>query len=453
MNTEIDKQKCSRTLSLALADLKANPSLDKLDSISDLIIQSMTGPWRFFHTPEHIFQVGEGGDSIEVISALFHDMVYVQVDQGINVNIARLISPFIQENNKQLFLINDPDLLSDPLFKLTLDIFGFKQGNPLQPMAGQNEFLSALLAAKIFDEILSLGQIAQIIACIEATIPFRSTDTFGLSCSEKLFQNLKVVNENFKFSWSDEEIHKIVERGVRLSNRDVENFASTNPAHFLDNTWNLIPETNHDLMKINTYTASGYRVSLQKMDGFLGFLKPDIVFRKYRNEPSEVRFKELTLYANRNLEIARLYLGMKLTSIAFLEALSMRIGRNISVAMFMGELPVDNQPNLGLEQFLPKITKPMKPNSEIELEVLSLLEIGRSVNSEYDVKNSPIATIMTKSLGFNDMRILLLKARQFFKGEISSELFIDSCPKELTNKLIEAIIKFFDERRNKLLAN
>jgi hypothetical protein len=46
-----------------------------------------------------------------------------------------------------------------------------------------------------------------------------------------------------------------------------------------------------------------------------------------------------------------------------------------------------------------------------------------------------------------------LKARQFFKGEISSELFIDSCPKELTNKLIEAIIKFFDERRNKLLAN
>jgi len=60
---------------------------------------------------------------------------------------------------------------------------------------------------------------------------------------------------------------------------------------------------------------------------------------------------------------------------------------------------------------------------------------------------------MTKSLGFNDMRILLLKARQFFKGEISSELFIDSCPKELTNKLIEAIIKFFDERRNKLLAN
>ena len=191
MNTEIDKQKCSRTLSLALADLKANPSLDKLDSISDLIIQSMTGPWRFFHTPEHIFQVGEGGDSIEVISALFHDMVYVQVDQGINVNIARLISPFIQENNKQLFLINDPDLLSDPLFKLTLDIFGFEQGNPLQPMAGQNEFLSALLAAKIFDEILSLGQIAQIIACIEATIPFRSSDTSGLSCSEKLFQNLK----------------------------------------------------------------------------------------------------------------------------------------------------------------------------------------------------------------------------------------------------------------------
>jgi hypothetical protein len=453
MNSEIDNQKCFRTLSLALADLKINPDPYKLNSISDLIIQSMTGPWRFFHTPEHIFQVGEGGDSIEVISALFHDMVYVQVDQGINVNIARFISPFIHENNQQLFLIDDPDLLNDPLFKLTLLTFGFEQGKPLQPMAGQNEFLSALLAAKIFDEILSLSQIAQIVACIEATIPFRSAAASGLTCSDKLFQNLKIVNEIFKFSWTDEEVHRVVERGVRLSNRDVENFASKNAAHFLDNTWNLIPETNHDLMKINTYTANGYRVSLQKMDGFLGFLKSDIVFRKYRNEPSKDRFEELTSQANRNLEIARLYLGMKLTSIAFLEALSMRIGKNISVAMFMGELPVDNQPTLGLEQFLPQISNPIKPNNEIELEVMSLLELGRSVNSEYDVKNSPIATIMTKSLGFSEMRNLLFKAREFFKGEISSELFLESCPIELTEKLIAAIIKFFDERRNKLLAN
>jgi hypothetical protein len=144
---------------------------------------------------------------------------------------------------------------------------------------------------------------------------------------------------------------------------------------------------------------------------------------------------------------------MKLTSIAFLEALSMRIGRNISVAMFMGELPVDNQPTLSLEQFLPQISNPVKPNNEIELEVMSLLEIGRSVNSEYDVKNSPIATIMTKCLGFNEMRDLLVKARQFFKGEISSEFFLESCPNELTEKLIAAIIMFFDQRRNKLLAN
>ena len=453
MITEIYKQKCSSTLNLALADLKINSSPNKLDSISDLIIQSMTGPWRFFHTPEHIFQVGEGGDSIEIISALFHDMVYVQVDHGINVNIARFISPFIHENNQQLFLIDDPNLLNDPLFKLTLLTFGFEQGNPLQPMAGQNEFLSALLAAKIFDEILSLSQIAQIVACIEATIPFRGNDASGLNCSDKLFKNLKVVNEIFKFSWTDEEVHRIVERSVRLSNRDVENFASKNAAHFLDNTWNLIPETNHDLMKINTYTANGYRVSLQKMDGFLGFLKSDIVFRKYRNEPSKDRFEKLTSQANRNLEIARLYLGMKLTSIAFLEALSMRIGRNISVAMFMGELPVDNQPTLSLEQFLPQISNPVKPNNEIELEVMSLLEIGRSVNSEYDVKNSPIATIMTKCLGFNEMRDLLFKARQFFKGEISSEFFLESCPNELTEKLIAAIIMFFDQRRNKLLAN
>ena len=193
MTLDSDLQKCFVSLSAACDALNAKCSSHELEGISKLIIQSMTGPWRSFHTPDHIFLVGQGGDPIEVISALFHDMVYVQVDQGVNVNIARFIAPFIHEVNNQLIIVGDPELLEDPIFKMTLMIFGFKQGDTLMPMAGQNEFLSALLAAKVFNETLPLPVLAQIISCIEATIPFRGPDAAGVSSSEKLFLRLKIL--------------------------------------------------------------------------------------------------------------------------------------------------------------------------------------------------------------------------------------------------------------------
>jgi len=450
MDLAADKQKCldclrdsCKKLGIVLAD-------DKLNPIADLIIQSMTGPWRSFHTPDHIFQVGMGGDEIEVISALFHDTVYVQVDQGINVNMARYISPYILEHNQQLMITSDPELILDPIFRLCLTIFGFEQGKPLFPMAGQNEFLSALLAGKVLEGILPLSILAQIIACIEATIPFRGPDAQGVACSEKLLTNLKKANDDFKFQWSDEDLYKIVERGVRLSNRDVENFSSQHAAHFLDNTWNLIPETNHDLMRVNTYTVQGYRISLQKMEGFLNFLKAEIVFRQYRSEPSDVNFELMVSRAARNLEIARFYLGMKLTSIALLEAISLRIGRDVPVAMLMGELPIKNIPSIGLEQLLPPVQNPIQPTGDAEAEVLSLLELGRTFDSDYDVKNSPIATLMAKTIGFEEMQKLLVKARLFFKGELTSEAFLEACPKNLVDAIVGSILELFAIRAKAL---
>lgn len=452
MDLAADKQKCLECLAVSCNHLGVSVSRDRLEPIADLIIQSMTGPWRSFHTPDHIFQVGAGGDEIEVISALFHDMVYVQVDQGISVNMARYIAPYIQEQNQQLIIASNPELQNDVLFNICLTIFGFEQGKPLFPMAGQNEFLSALLAAKMLEDILPLPVLAQIIACIEATIPFRGPDNNGVTCSDKLFTNLARVNENCHFSWTAADIKKIVERGVRLSNRDVENFASEHAAHFLDNTWNLIPETNHDLKRVNTYTVQGYRVSLQKMEGFLNFLKPEIVFRQYQNEPAIDKFDAIVKRASRNLEIARFYLGMKLTSIAVLEALSLRIGRDVSVSMMMGELPLDNVQVIGMEQFLPAVINPVLPTTKIETEVLSLLELGRTFDSDYDVKNSPIATFMAKTMGLEQMKALLVKARLFFKGELSPESFLESCPKELIDAIVASILKLFEARRNSLMS-
>jgi len=447
MNTASDEQKCLDCLMSAIADLQGNVDKAELAKISNLIIQTMTGPWRSFHTPDHIFEVGEGGDAIEAISALFHDLVYVQVDQGISVNISRYISPYVKEDCEQLVIFDPPELQEDAVFNMVLMMFGFQHGQALLPMSGQNEFLSALIATKALESMLSFSQLSEIAACIEATIPFRPRLESGLTCSDLLFGRLVNVNEVFKLGWDDSKIAKTVKRAVRLSNRDVENFASPNSSRFLNNTWNLIPETNHDLRNVNSYSVHGYRISIQKMEGFMNFLTPDIVFRRYRNEPDEKTYYKLLAQTGQNLEVAQLYLGTKLTSIAVLEALSFRIGRDISLSTMMGELPLDDTQVVGLEQFLPAVIEPNQPTTAIEVEVLELLDKGRTVNSSYDVKNSPVATFMVKSIGFKEMQRMLNLSKEFFKGSLTAEELISSCDPEVMAMIKGAVIKLFESRK------
>jgi hypothetical protein len=450
MNTATDKQKCLDCLTSAIKSLQGQVNNDQLTKISSLIIQTMTGPWRSFHTPDHIFEVGAGGDAIEIISALFHDLVYVQVDQGISVNISRYIAPYIKEDREQLVILEPPELQEDVVFKMVLMMFGFHHGQALLPMSGQNEFLSALIAIKALENMLPLIRLTEIAACIEATIPFRPQLDSGLSSSDMLFGRLVSANEVFELGWSDDEIAEIVKRSVRLSNRDVENFASTNSSRFLNNTWNLIPETNHDLKNVNSYSVHGYRVSMQKMEEFMHFLSPEIVFRRYRNEPDEKSYYRLLAQTKQNLEVSRLYLGTKLTSIAILEALSFRIGRDISLSTMMGELPQDDMPVVGLEQFLPDISEPYQPSTPIEAEVLELLDKGRTVDSSYDVKNSPVATFMVKSIGFTEMQRMLKLSKDFFKGTVTSEELISSCDRYVISTIKTAVLKLFDYRKASL---
>ncbi len=447
MSTGTDKQKCLDCLMKAIADLNGQVEKDRLAKISNLIIQTMTGPWRSFHTPNHIFEVGEGGDAIEIISALFHDLVYVQVDQGISVNISRYISPYIKQDREQLVILEPPELQEDIIFKMVTMLFGFEHGQPLLPLCGQNEFLSALIAIKALENILPLVKLTEIAACIEATIPFRPHLDSGLTCSDLLFGRLVNANEIFQFGWNDQEIAEIVKRTVRLSNRDVQNFASPSTSRFLNNTWNLIPETNHDLKNVNSYSVHGYRVSMQKMEGFMNFLSPEMVFRRYRDEPTEKTYYKLLAQTKQNLEVSRLYLGIKLTSIAILEALSFRVGRDISLSTMMGELPLEDTHVLGLEQLLPEVIAPHKPSSPIEAEVLDLLDKGRTVDSSYDVKNSPVATFMVKSIGFAEMQRMLTLSKEFFKGNLTSEELIASCDPHVISMIKGAVLQLFDSRK------
>jgi hypothetical protein len=401
MNFEQEYHKCLEKLNWATDRLQVEVSDSQLQQIAELIVQPMTGPWRYFHTPDHIFEVGGSTDPIEVLAALFHDLVYVQVDQSVNFNLAYYISPLIKEvkpikgGGKEHLKIRDrSELPPDSIFLLVISVFGFTPGQQLSPFAGQNEFLSAIVAAKALEPFLEAKILVQVIACIEATIPFQMPSEDGLTASDRLYKRLQETNDRFNLELPDDEILKTVKRAVRMANRDVEGFATPSAAGFLDNTWNLLPETNHNLINSSSYTVQEYRISLEKMAGFLNFLQPESVFRHFAGEPEEEKYQSLVEGARRNIEVARLYLGTKLVTIAFIEAISLRVGLDIPLSTMMGELPEKgNSKAKKLEDFLPIYPDAYQPKNELENTVLNLLEKGRTKSSAYDIKHSPLATL------------------------------------------------------------
>lgn len=450
MELEADRKRCLESLVGAIKQLQGRVDLAQLEQIANMIIQTMTGPWRYFHTPEHIFEVGESGNAIEVLAALFHDLVYVQVDQGVSLTISGYIAPFVKQVGEQLVIRKARDLPQDRMFEIVAAVFGLVPSQAISPMTGQNEFLSAIVAAKSLEPFLPPDIIAQIAACIEATIPFRPKLESGLSASELLYQRLILTNEQFNFGWTDIQIHSVVKRAVRLGNRDVENFAYPNSADFLDNTWNLMPETNHELLISTNYTVHEYRRSMQKMEGFMNFLKPELVFQQFMGEPDDQMYQELITRTRKNLEVAKLYLGSKLIAIAIFEALSYRLGQNIPFSTMMGELPLPTSEVKmpGLENFLPDdIPQAYQPQNDLESEVLELLNKGRNRDSPYDLKNSPTTTFIIKSIGFSEIGYLLKRAKEFFAGTISSEEFLEACNPNVIRTIVEGMVQLLESRK------
>ena len=389
MELFVEQKRCLDCLVSSIEQLGGRVDLPKLEQIAELIIQTMRGPWRYFHTSEHIFEVGGSVDPIEVLAALFHDLVYVQVDQGVSFNISSALSPFVKEVRSQLAIRDETERPDDPMYQLVASVFGFIPGKALSPFAGQNEFLSGVIAAKCLEPFLLPSTIAEIVACIEATIPFRPVSPRGLSAIELLHQRLVTANRDFNLGWSDAQTIEIVKRAVRLANRDVENFASPNSSNFLDNTWNLMPETNHELTNVNSYTVAGYRRSLQKMEGFLNFLKPELVFQQFMQEPDDEAYANLIARTRKNIAVAKLYLGVKLITIALLEALSYRLGRDIPLSTMMGELRAPGFQTSVLEDYLPNRQIAYALENQLQREVLNLLAVGRNQESPYDIKTLP----------------------------------------------------------------
>lgn len=447
----LGEQYCLLYLEWAFQQLEAEISQERLQAMSQLIVEAMTGPSRCFHSLEHCFDVAQTGDAIEVLAALFHDVVYVQIDGGISAELGEILAPFIQTLRGRLVVQEPADNFTDRSFALTMAIFDVQPGQHLA--LEQNEFLSALVAANQLQSVLGWPQIAEVIACIEATIPFRPPTSVGLQPSEVLYRKLSLANARFQLGWSETNLVRAVQRAVRVANRDVENFSDLQAADFLSNTWNLLPEANAYLRNASTYTIQQYRHALEKTTSFMYYLNASLVFRQFQGEPSSSDYFDLLQRANKNLVVARLYLNTKLLAIAILEALSHRLETMIPLGC-LGQVGFSEIANQVIrQQTLLTSDVPYQPRNPVEREVWELLEVGRAQESGFDIKNSPLAAFFLKHLGMERVVARVDRAKAFFQDKITAEEFLAECDVwmiELVQTVLVEAIKAGKDERNLL---
>jgi hypothetical protein len=428
--------------------LGVSVSLEKLEDLSVTIHRAMTVQARHFHTLEHVFSFVDPNNAIRSLAALYHDIVYYQVDMGFSPQIWELIAPYFRQEQNDFYLTESLHP-ADRLFSLALDIFDLRPGQKLSSMAGLNEFLSALVMNKQVGDLIPESDLFGILVCIEATIPFRGFTPDGKSHFEVLEARLGGVSRAYGLNIPEAELIEIIKTAVIFANKDIENFAEVDPGRFLDNTWKLLPETNAALRLPDVYSIATYRQALLKMEFFFISLKLETVFNRYRGVPSDEDFTRMTCLAKNNIEVATAYLQIKILGVTILEALAKATGGDAPLSLFLGDVPREGVSIKRLEYYLPELADP--PWVQASSIIYQLLESGRASDVSFDMKNSPLSLFIYKSMPPAQISHFMKRAREFYAGALSPVEFLAEIDLEIVQPIARACSIMVYTRRQALL--
>lgn len=439
-------------LKRAFQNLQLTVPEAEIEDLATTVHMAMSVEGRHYHTSDHAILLSDPHDPIQTLAALFHDIVYYQVDRGFSSEVMDIIQPNISFDPSV-----SPDLFlrwtarsEHTCYRIAMDIFGFSPGQKQNSITGLNEFLSALVMGKKLDNLVPEKVLLQCIVYIEATIPFRAKDPDGRGPFDLLEQRLRRVSQAYHIPLSESEIEDTLRGAVLFANKDVENFSETEPAVFLENTWKLLPETNLALRSGEFYSVRDYRLALMKTDNYLSLLAPENIFHTYKGAPPAGEYWEKIRNARHNLQTARLYLSIKLLTIAILEALAEVTGGDAPLSIFMGDVCQDNPGSPRLEDFLPSV--PVHPEIDPDSVVYSLLMTGRVGQAEFtDLLNSPLSLFVYCSLGQTRVAEDLIHARLMFDGALMPDQFLQKIDHTLLSAIAGACAQMVPTRSDQLM--
>jgi hypothetical protein len=418
----------------ALHDLGSPAATGDIERWGFSIHAALSAAGREFHNHDHVIDLVADSDPLEVIAALYHDAVYIQVDQGPPRSMRGELSSVLAQGADGWRVLPSA---AAPVTGDVLHLFGRRVGDVVTATTGLNELASALVASIQLEAALSREQRIVIAACIEQTIPFR------IDPVPELHRRLADLG------LAGAALEAAVRCAVRVGNRDVENFADNDAARFLDNTWKLLPESNPALHSPMVYTVRDYRIALLKMEGFLAWLPAERVFHSWNDEPRpEVHARRIARAAG-NLELAVRYLRAKLYSIGLVEAIAEITGGDVPVDYFMGGVKSVRRPEMKtIEQFLPAVAGA----ADLDPPLHRLLAEGRGSESSFDTGPSPLGAFLHAAVGDREVMKGVEAAKRWWAGAGDAHAFLAGQPRSPVAAIARAAANIMDTRRDRLFA-
>ena len=414
---------------------KLSPEMEQVvDRSINLLYDCMVAYGRVYHSVPHILDVcapmARSRYPVPVIAALFHDIIYLSIDKQLSPEIQALIPEALVVPKASESSGGDGGRPSVTLsswngnwvLKMVDTVFGGIRPN------NTNEYLSALVAVRATQSILSPSQLLRLTACIEATVPFRPNDPeTGATPMEGLYQRVKEANEALPVSNDDSnglstteqqqqldpdscvdnpkssrrlaeaELISIVQDAALTANCDLGSFSTPDYYKFLDNSWSLLPEWHPALLQPSLDDL--YKALLLLMQRYQD-LNLDRIFPSFHNVPTEETMQQQKKQTASNIKATGEYGWTRLCATGtVLGALQAGVHVDESMAA-LGESNVFwTQFRKCSKRRLSKITRSSKHPEGWNLLVHDVLLEGRRTSFVWDGADDPWAAYLYVTIG------------------------------------------------------
>lgn len=405
--------------------------VDEIESASFLIYRAMTNRSRQYHDLSHLFLVAHNLPALAKLAAIYHDIVYFPVDGGFSPDVSERIGDVVVRQENRIVLTTAADEMMSDL----ATIFGFTAGQELKQEGGLSEFLSAVVAVRELSAFLSDHDLWAVAACIEATIPFRPA-VENLTPDDLLGLRLRGLRRG-GLVLTEEEIDGIQILAARIANADVQNFGKPDLSYFIENTWQILTESNADFHAAGAYSIQTYREALVGMETFLSQLDPGVIFRRHGNTPDRDAYQALMECCRKNLLGALDYLKAHIAALSVVEAVAALTGGDGPSCYLMGAADSGILQNLVLVERLPIVKHAEQP--AFDDEVLGALKCKHAGVDRFDSMFSPLAAYCYELLGNRGIAELVDRAHEVHAGKRDWRWFLADVPREVLREVASAM--------------
>lgn len=425
---------------------------NEVQKLVTLVHHSMEAKTRTYHTAFHVFSLCEGMQPIQVLAALFHDVVVYELDGGFHAWLSPLLEGVTHAESGTLRLLDNAH--EDRAIALCVDIFGFHPGQRLSPRQGMNEFLSAVVAVRLLLHHLSDAQLMALVACIELTTPFRLPDANGNTAAQALAQRVqarctKLTPALFDTDQQSAEFVKTtVTNAVIFANQDVAGFTKAAPEHCLSNSMLLIEESMTPMAASGANSLLAYRSALMGMDTFLSQLNPAFVGQSYEGQPDASAVMQMQATVQRNIAFVRDYLAAVLSSVAIIEALALSTGTDCPMAMFLSSNSCTEAGPAPLHNLFPAPPARVIVHAKLH----QLLKNGLLTEKNPGLSALPLAACVYEFLGHEATQQTRQQAKQMFDGTLTPHAFLQNLDHDMVCAIIQESAKIDVSRKAALWA-